>query len=214
MGEHCRDSSSGTGSIPGRDGRGLSIDEFPGSEKKLSRKNGHAEQRILSFSAAVSAGVCGNISLREAETGEACKIGPHDIEEILYSSIPRNQHGNLIADLGSELRTWLAGKRISRQRLHLLLHDETEPTRYDLMTLRFLCLAVNPEQQEDVKTRYNGYVEDMNHILTDCGFQEIYLADPYESFLLMCVLSSDPLGTYADVIELSYQEGLEGGSSS
>ena len=35
---------------------------------------------------------------------------------------------------------------------------------------------------------------------------EIYLANPYETFLLMCMLSDYPMGTYSDVLELSYRQ--------
>ena len=33
----------------------------------------------------------------------------------------------------------------------------------------------------------------------------LYIANPYECFLLMCILTDGPLGTYADVWELSCQ---------
>ena len=33
---------------------------------------------------------------------------------------------------------------------------------------------------------------------------ELYVANPYECFILMCILSDDPLGTYADVWEMAY----------
>ena len=41
----------------------------------------------------------------------------------------------------------------------------------------------------------------------------LYPVNPYESFLMMCMLSVDPLGTFGDVLEMSYEEGsgAEGG---
>ena len=34
---------------------------------------------------------------------------------------------------------------------------------------------------------------------------ELYIQNPYECFLLICMLAEDPLGTYADVVERSYE---------
>ena len=37
-----------------------------------------------------------------------------------------------------------------------------------------------------------------------CFLGELYISNPYECFVLMCILSEDPLGPYADVWEKSY----------
>ena len=44
-----------------------------------------------------------------------------------------------------------------------------------------------------------------NGYLADCSMGSLYITNPYECFVLMCILSEDPLGTYADVWELSYE---------
>ena len=46
----------------------------------------------------------------------------------------------------------------------------------------------------------------MNHILKECSFGEIYPVNPYECFLLMCLLTEEPLSTYADVWEMIYRK--------
>ncbi len=51
-----------------------------------------------------------------------------------------------------------------------------------------------------------GEVEETNALLERCFLGELYISNPYECFVLMCLLSEDPLGTYADVWELSYDE--------
>ena len=43
----------------------------------------------------------------------------------------------------------------------------------------------------------------MDGLLAECGFEPLYPADPYDCFILICILSVDPMGTYADVLELS-----------
>ena len=37
----------------------------------------------------------------------------------------------------------------------------------------------------------------------------LYVANPFESFVMMCMLTDDPLGSFADVWELSYSAGQE-----
>jgi len=35
---------------------------------------------------------------------------------------------------------------------------------------------------------------------------EIYIVNPYECFLLMCLLTDCPLAVFADIWEMSYEE--------
>ena len=56
----------------------------------------------------------------------------------------------------------------------------------------------------DAKTRFLEFVDDTNTILNECSMGEILTSNPYECFIMMCMLSEDPLGTYADVLEMSY----------
>ena len=46
-------------------------------------------------------------------------------------------------------------------------------------------------------------------LLAACGYGGLYVATPYECFILMCILSEDPLSTYCDVWEMSYLSGPE-----
>ena len=133
-------------------------------------------------------------------------VPPREIERLLCASIPLSAQGNLTPEINSSIREVLIGKRMSRQRLFSLLHRNTAPTRYDLITLRFFLSSANVDQEPDAKKRYRLFETEMNHILEECGFGPLYSADPYECFILMCILSIDPLGTYADVLELSYSE--------
>ena len=131
------------------------------------------------------------------------------IQDVLYASIPKEKHGNLLAEVHSSLTKVIAGKRLSRQRLSRLMRREEEPTRYDLMTLLFLIFA---REQADTgrKERFVRYYEETGGILDDCGYGPMYTAAPYECFLMMCMLSVDPLGTFSDVLEMSYQREEDG----
>ena len=46
----------------------------------------------------------------------------------------------------------------------------------------------------------------INEILKNCGMAAIYPVNPYESFILMALLSQDPFVVYSEVLELSYQQ--------
>ena len=43
-------------------------------------------------------------------------------------------------------------------------------------------------------------------ILKKCGMSEIYIVNPYECFLLMCLLTDCPLAVFADIWEMSYED--------
>ena len=62
------------------------------------------------------------------------------------------------------------------------------------------------EEYPNAKVRYASYIESTNAVLNECFLGEILINNPYECFVLMCILSEDPLGTYADVWEMSYGE--------
>ena len=49
----------------------------------------------------------------------------------------------------------------------------------------------------------------MNTVLKKSDMEEIYLVNPYEIFIVMCMLSDDPIGTFSDVWEKSYAVGEE-----
>ena len=79
-------------------------------------------------------------------------------------------------------------------------------TRFDLITLNFFIYSQTLDDYPSVKERYNSFVESTNEILKRCFLGELYISNPYECFVLMCILSEDPLGTYADVWEMSYEQ--------
>ena len=103
----------------------------------------------------------------------------------------------------STLATQFHNKRMSRQHLRDILIGKTDVDRFDLITLNFYIHAMSDEANN--KRRYISFVESTNDILKKCYMGELYVANPYECFLLMCILSDCPMGTYSDVLELSYQ---------
>lgn len=130
-------------------------------------------------------------------------ISEADVEKYLCCGIPFDGRGNLLKFSKSTLYGHLNNKRMSRQHIHEILSEKTEVDRFDLITLCFFIHAMD-ESVKNSKTRYIEFVDDVNSVLKSCYMGELYVANPYECFLLMCTLSEWPMGAYSDVFEMSY----------
>ncbi len=131
-------------------------------------------------------------------------VTPADLESILFAAVPQDSHGNLLPVKSSSLREQFAGKRLSRQRISEILSGDAPITRFDLITLNFF--NVSQEDFDSSRKRYASFIDSSNRLLRSCGMGPVYVVNPYECFLLMCMLTEDPLGTFADVWERSYDE--------
>lgn len=145
----------------------------------------------------------------ERRTVKPEDIKPGDIERIICSAVPVGDHGNLMPAKASELSEQFSGKRFNRQHVSEVLAGRAGIDRFDLITLNFFVFAGNLAAHLHVRRRYSSFIESTNRILDQCGMGPLYIANPYECFILMCLLSEDPLGTYADVLEISYQAAAE-----
>ena len=132
-------------------------------------------------------------------------ITESDIEHIICAAIPTDRHGNLTPSKASKLNEQFAGKRFSRQHIGEILSGNAEITRFDLITLNFFVFSQKLNVYPEAKKRYMQFLESTNKILEKCFMGNLYIQNPYECFVLMCILSLYPLGTYADVWELSYE---------
>ena len=132
--------------------------------------------------------------------------GAFDIENVLYSGVPRTRDRNLLPMDRSALVECFGKKRLGRQRLGRLLHGTIPPERFDLLTLLFLDYTNRePASTPDGRRqRLQLFILEANEILKRCHMWVLYPVNPYESFLLMCLLTEDPLCTYNDVWENSY----------
>ena len=132
-------------------------------------------------------------------------IGPADIEKIICAAVPIGKGGNYLPLKESTLNDIFEGKRFNRKHIGDVLSGASPVTRFDLITLSFYNHAL--DLSDDVKpiVRYRRFIESTDAILNTASMGALYVANPYECFILMCMLSDDPLGTYADVWERSYQ---------
>lgn len=133
------------------------------------------------------------------------EITESDLEHIISSAIPTDRHGNLTPGKASALNAQFEGKRFSRQHVSEILSGGAEVTRFDLITLNFFIWSQSLEKHPNKKERYFSFISETNDMLSRCFLGELYISNPYECFVLMCLLTEDPLGTYADVWELSYE---------
>ena len=133
------------------------------------------------------------------------EITPADLESILYSAIPKDRNGNLIPMKESLLNIHFSGKRLNRQHISDILDGKGMINRFDIITLSFFVTAKETEKTDDIRSRYDLFIKRTNNYLLKSDMEPIYVTNPYESFVLMCILTDDPLGTFSDVWELSYE---------
>ena len=181
-------------------------------ELKEKGRDEKQDRRTLAFQAVYQEcrQLVASLYQEENDTGDGSKvwklddIGPSDIEKMLCDGIPMTAGGNRMKMSNSLLNRQFRQKRITRQRLDSLLKGTLEIERYDLITLQFLISS--QQEDEDPRKRCMLYLDRMNMILTGCGMQAVYPANPYEAFILMCLLTEMPLLTYYDVWERSYED--------
>jgi hypothetical protein len=135
-------------------------------------------------------------------------ITPADVEKVICSGIPINKMGNLKKMSASILAKHFSQKRFSRQRITSILNHKIPVERFDLITLEFFIVSQEMED-DDPYNRYHHFLEEIQEILHRCGMSGIYIVNPYECFLLMCLLTDCPLAVFADIWEMSYEESEE-----
>ena len=136
---------------------------------------------------------------------KAENITPSDLEKVICNGIPINNMGNLKKMSASILAKHFSQKRFSRQRITNILNHKFPVERFDLLTLEFFIISQEMED-DDPYNRYHHFIEEAKEILERCGMSEIYIVNPYECFLLMCLLTDCPLAVFSEIWEKSYEE--------
>ena len=139
-------------------------------------------------------------------------ISASDVEKVICSGIPINKMGNLKKMSASILARHFSQKRFSRQRINSILKHNFPVERFDLITLEFFIVS-QEMADEDPYQRYRHFLEEIQGILEKCGMSEIYIVNPYECFLLMCLLTDCPLAVFSEIWEMSYEENTEKGKA-
>ena len=136
---------------------------------------------------------------------KAKNISPSDMEKVICSGIPINAMGNLKKMSASILAKHFSQKRFSRQRITNILNHKFPVERFDLITIEFFIIS-QEMADEDPYNRYHAFLKEIQEILLRCGMSEIYIVNPYESFILMCLLTDCPLAVFSEIWEKSYEE--------
>ncbi len=139
------------------------------------------------------------------KTWTAADITSSDVEKVICNGIPVNKMGNLKKMSASILARHFSQKRFSRQRITTILNHKLPVERFDLITLEFFIISQEMED-EDPYVRYRHFLDEIQEILQRCGMSEIYIVNPYECFLLMCLLTECPLAVFSEIWEKSYEE--------
>ncbi|MBO4839031.1 MAG: hypothetical protein J5493_06670 [Lachnospiraceae bacterium] len=145
-----------------------------------------------------------NRTIRQFDPIATEDITAADMEHILYAVVPKDVHGNLIPARQSSLYPLFDDKRLTRQRINSLLRREIPVLRSDLITLNFFIWSQVESDEMPPRHRYMAFTEETNQLLSSCGFGELYGALPYDCFIMLCLLAEDPMMTYTDVWEKSY----------
>ncbi|MBO7276283.1 MAG: hypothetical protein J6V15_07930, partial [Clostridia bacterium] len=137
-----------------------------------------------------------------------------DVEHTIFAGVPIDETSrNLFKEAECDLEV-LYGKRLSRTRIGRILgrnqhgSQETEVNRYDLITLNFFIFSQKIDTYPSVRERFNAFYEATNNILRECFMHELIIQNPFENFILSCMLSEDPLDTFESVWEKSYHKGI------
>ncbi len=130
------------------------------------------------------------------------------VEEVLYSGISSTEDGNLRRMKDSSLGDAFQRYRLSRQRINNIQKGKIAVDRFDLITLLFYIYAQKEteyDEPEDRKAECMQFIDEMNDILARSGMTRLYPVNPYESFILMCLMSADPWDSFCEVWYQSYQ---------
>ena len=128
-----------------------------------------------------------------------------DIERVFCPVVKRDRYGNLKMKLREDVKRELSSHWFTRQHLHMVVSGKKEPDRYELLTMGFY-LQTGTEQGGEKEERERRFKEEMDRILTECGYGPIYTADPYECFLMMAIATADPMDTFLSVMEKAQEQ--------
>lgn len=172
------------------------------------------------------------ISLRSAKDEEENRIGGSLYRYLYTPSEDLICGDNSISDKNAEyLPEILDGTMFSATKLwQIEKQKEIEITRNDILTLSFLAQMAEIEfdqseymeiqananeadtiRQELFEERYADFLIQTNRDLTTCGFQGLYLADPYDCMLAYLTTCSEPLTAFRNLwaVYLDYQKNRQ-----
>lgn len=133
--------------------------------------------------------------------------GKAAIENVLYVCVPRTESNNYAPLSGSSLKDLFYKKRFNRQHIGEILKGEAPISRFDLITMCFLDYDLKRDGRANVaKEHYKAFVEETNAVLKKCNMEELYVSNPYECMIILCMKTESPIEVYAEIWGMSYDE--------
>jgi len=128
-----------------------------------------------------------------------------EFEKFLYRGTSIEEVGKLPKFTDSTLSEHFVGKILSRQHLWELAEKKTGIDRFDLITLNFFIYSTDGKYKGENKRRFEDFLESTNSILNECSMGGLYVANTYECFLLMCIVSDRPFSAYTEVLGQAFE---------
>lgn len=145
--------------------------------------------------------------IAEEESIDISEVSDQQLQDLIYAGVGKTDDYNLLPEKMSDLHEAFSIKRLNRQRIGKLYSGEENVTRYDLITLNFVLYAVKEDMTR--LRRYSKFMDSTNQMLQACCLQELIIQNPYEYFVLACILTEIPMDTYWDVWEKSIYNNEE-----
>ena len=132
------------------------------------------------------------------------EISGSELESELYPLVPKNEKGNMYPMKESTLNVLFSGKRLNRQHISGILSGRDSITRYDLITLNFFQHDLSLAGEANTPLHYESFVSSTNKILSECNMLNLYAANPYDCFILLCMKTECPIETFEEIWGMSY----------
>jgi len=161
--------------------------------------------------------ICELIAAADPQIQNSSEVTALLVQKYLYPGIYDTKTGYLLSEKESDYHEIFNANRLNEQRIRSLLESDTKKrkavTRFDLITLIFLesCLLYeNPAMTDGLAKhevnikRSAVFIKKTNQILTACFMNTLMAQNPYEAFLMKCILTDDPREVYNDVMDSAY----------
>lgn len=130
-----------------------------------------------------------------------------EIENVLYAFVPKTEKMNLAPLQKSTLKDLFYEKRLNRQRIGQIQKGSIPISRFDLITMCFLDYDLRRDNQANIiDEHYQAFIDETNAVLEKCNMEKLYVGNPYECFIMLCMQTESPIEVYSEIWGMSYEE--------
>ena len=130
-------------------------------------------------------------------------IMPMDIENVLYAEMSKNKIKSAANNNLTLFSKKFKVRKLTRQYLYRILNKKEKPDRFAFLTFLFFIYSHDIAYEDALIgkneiRRLRDYIREANEILSHCHMDTISSINPYETLLLLCLLSEEPLEIFYD----------------